>query len=286
MYHAKSAGRGEFAFFEPVMNADIRRRIEMERELRTALDESQFVLHYQPQVDLKSARIVGAEALIRWMHPQRGLVPPLQFIAFAESSGMIEDIGRWALRAAVAQFVTWRAQGVELDHISVNVSPRQFRNPNFTAMVAGALREYLMPAPALRLEITESAVMDHSAAAANLAGLTELGVRLELDDFGTGYSSLAHLQRLPIATIKVDRAFVRNIATDPSAHAVVRATVDMAHALGKSVVAEGVEYAAQLALLRKMNCDVVQGYYTSPPLTAAALVEFLHVRSPTNAVPD
>ena len=286
MYHAKSAGRGEFAFFEPVMNADIRRRIEMERELRAALDDSQFVLHYQPQVDVKSARIVGAEALIRWMHPQRGLVPPLQFIAFAESSGMIEDLGRWALRAAVAQFVTWRAQGVEIDHVSVNVSPRQFRNPNFTATVAGALREYLMPASALRLEITESAVMDHTAAEANLAGLTELGVRLELDDFGTGYSSLAHLQRLPIATIKVDRAFVRNIATDPSAHAVVRATIDMAHALGKVVVAEGVEYAAQLALLRKMNCDLVQGYYISAPLTAPALVELLHMRSPTNAVPD
>jgi EAL domain-containing protein (putative c-di-GMP-specific phosphodiesterase class I) len=189
------------------MNAEIRRRMELERELHTALDEDQFVLHYQPQLELKTGRIVGAEALLRWMHPQRGLVMPLQFIGFAESSGLIEDLGRWALRAAAAQFVTWRAQGVPLDYVSVNVSARQFRNPEFTATVTGALREYMMPAAALRLEITESAVMDNAAAAANIAGLTALGTPLELDDFGTGYSSLAQLQRLPIATIKIDRAF-------------------------------------------------------------------------------
>ena len=286
MYHAKATGRGQVAFFERSMNAEIRRRMELERELHTALDEDQFVLHYQPQLDLKSGRIVGAEALLRWMHPQRGLVMPLQFIGFAESSGMIEDLGRWALRAAAAQFVTWRAQGVELDYVSVNVSARQFRNPEFTATVAGALREYMMPAAALRLELTESTVMDHAAAAANVAGLTALGTPLELDDFGTGYSSLAQLQRLPIATIKIDRVFIRDIEIERSAQAMVRATIDMAHALGKSVVAEGVEYPAQLALLRAMGCDMVQGFVISPPVSPGKLTELLRARAASGGAAD
>ena len=286
MYHAKSSGRGQVAFFERSMNAEIRRRMELERELHTALDEDQFLLHYQPQLDLKSGRIVGAEALLRWMHPQRGLVMPLQFIGFAESSGMIEDLGRWALRAAAAQFVTWRAQGVQLDYVSVNVSARQFRNPEFTATVASALREYMMPAAALRLELTESTVMDHAAAAANIAGLTALGTPLELDDFGTGYSSLAQLQRLPIATIKIDRTFIRDLEVERSAQAMVRATIDMAHALGKSVVAEGVEYAGQLAQLRAMGCDLVQGFFISPPVNPGKLSELLRARSSAGSAID
>jgi diguanylate cyclase (GGDEF)-like protein len=278
MLHAKSGGRGQVAFFAPAMNAEIRRRVELERELHHALDDNQFVLHYQPQLDLKLGRIVGAEALVRWMHPQRGLVPPAQFIAFAESSGLIEDIGRWALRAAVAQFVTWRAQGLDLGYVAVNVSPRQFRNPGFTEMVAGALREYLMPAAALHLEITESAVMNNDAARANLAGLSALGTPLELDDFGTGYSSLAHLQKLPIVAIKIDRAFVRDIEAERSAQAVVRAAIEMAHALGKTVVGEGVEHAGQLELLRSMGCDLVQGYVLSAPVTAAKFADLLRSR--------
>ena len=261
-------------------------RDRLERELHSALDEDQFLLHYQPQLELKTGRIVGAEALLRWMHPQRGLVMPLQFIGFAESSGMIEDLGRWALRAAAAQFVTWRAQGVQLDYVSVNVSARQFRNPEFTATVAGALREYMMPAAALRLELTESTVMDHAAAAANVAGLTALGTPLELDDFGTGYSSLAQLQRLPIATIKIDRVFIRDIEIERSAQAMVRATIDMAHALGKSVVAEGVEYPAQLALLRAMGCDMVQGFVISPPVSPGKLTELLRSRAPSGGAAD
>ena len=285
MYHAKATGRGQVAFFERSMNADIRRRMELERELHAGLDEDQFVLQYQPQLELKSGRIVGAEALLRWMHPQRGLVMPLQFIGFAEASGLIEDLGRWALRAAAAQFVTWRAQGVPLDYVSVNVSARQFRNPEFTSVVAGALREYMMPAAALRLEITESAVMDHNAAAANIAGLTALGTPLELDDFGTGYSSLAQLQRLPIATIKIDRAFIRDIEIERGAQAVVRAAIDMAHALGKAVVAEGVEYPAQLALLRTMGCDVVQGFCISPPVNALKFSELVRARAPEASAP-
>jgi EAL domain-containing protein (putative c-di-GMP-specific phosphodiesterase class I) len=283
MYRAKSAGRGQIAFFEVSMNAEIRRRIELERELRVAMDQEQFVLHYQPQMDIKSGRIIGAEALVRWMHPERGLVPPAQFIGFAESSGMILDLGRWVLRAAVAQFVTWQAHGVEIEHVSVNVSPRQFRDPAFTEVVAETLRDFLLPPAGLRIEITESALMENEAAEANLAGISAFGVRLELDDFGTGYSSLAHLQRLPVATIKLDRAFIRSIEANASAQAVVRAAIDMAHALGKSVVAEGVENAGQLALLERMGCDTMQGYFLSPPVTADRFVELLGAHAPAAA---
>ena len=283
MYRAKSAGRGQVAFFEASMNAEIRRRVELERELRVALDEEQFVLHYQPQFDLRLGRIVGAEALIRWMHPQRGLVPPMEFIDICEASGLIEEVGRWALRAAAAQFVTWRAQGVRIGRVSVNVSPRQFRNPGFTRIVAHALRDYQMPAAALRLEITETAVMDHEAVKTNLVRLSALGVALELDDFGTGYSSLAHLQRLPIVAVKLDRAFILNIETNANARAVVRAAIDMAHALGKSVGAEGVEHAGQAALLQKIGCDMMQGYLLSPPVTAENFVDVLNAGTPASA---
>jgi EAL domain-containing protein (putative c-di-GMP-specific phosphodiesterase class I) len=193
---------------------------------------------------------------------------------------MIMDLGRWVLRAAAAQFADWQAQGIDIDHVSVNVSPRQFRDPAFALTVADALEDYLMPAAGLRLEITESALMEHEAIEGNLLGLNALGIQLELDDFGTGYSSLAHLQRLPIAAIKLDRAFIRGIETNAGAQAVVRAAIDMAHALGKSVVAEGVEQVGQLALLERMGCDTLQGYFLSPPVTAAKLVELLAARTP------
>ena len=276
MYKAKRAGRGQIAFFEPAMNVEVQRRIELDRDLRQALEQQQFELHYQPQLDLRSGRIIGGEALIRWHHPQRGMVPPLQFIGFAESNGMIERIGRWALHEACRQFVAWRAEGLPIEHVSVNVSPRQFRNPEFAQIVAEALQESGMPAQALRLELTESAVIDdHGAAEVNLAGLVALGTPLELDDFGTGYSSLAYLQRLPVAAVKLDRAFIGSIGESASARAVVRAAIDMSHALGKSIVAEGVENAAQLALLADMGCDTMQGYHLSRPVAAPAFAQFV-----------
>ncbi len=282
MYQAKRAGRGQSAFFEPSMNAAARRRVELERELRQALERDEFLLHYQPQLDLRSGRIVGGEALVRWMHPTRGPVAPAQFIGFAESSGLIEDIGRWVLGAACAQFVAWQAEGLPIEQVSVNVSPRQLRQPGFARIVAAALERHGVPARALRLEVTESAVIEvQGAAAANLAALNELGTPIELDDFGTGYSSLAYLQRLPVATVKLDRSFIRTIDASPSTQAVVRAAIDMAHALGKSVVAEGVENAEQLALLSQMRCDMMQGYYLSPPVPAAAFAHFVRAKSKT-----
>ena len=280
MYRAKQLGRGQFAFFEASMNVEVQRRIELEAELRLALERQEFELHYQPQLDLRSGRLTGGEALIRWRHPQKGLVPPLQFIGHAEANGLIEPIGRWALEKACADFIAWRDQGVPIDHVSVNVSPRQFRNADFVRTVGEALAKTGMPPKALRLEITESAVIDDQGAAqVNLAGLVRLGTPLELDDFGTGYSSLAHLQNLPIAAVKLDRAFTREMESKDSAQAVVQAAIDVAHALGKTVIAEGVETAGQLALLQRLGCDMIQGYHIGRPVAAAEFTQLMRSRA-------
>jgi diguanylate cyclase (GGDEF)-like protein len=280
MFRAKQQGRGQFAFFEASMNAEVQRRVELEGELRLAIDRREFELHYQPQLDLRSGRLVGGEALIRWRHPAKGLVPPMQFIGLAESNGLIEPIGRWALETACAQFVAWREQGLLIEHVSVNVSPRQFRNPDLVRVVRAALDASGMQANALRLEITESAVIDdHGVAQANLAALVQLGTPLELDDFGTGYSSLAYLQRLPVAAIKLDRAFTHEVETKDSARAVVQAAIVMAHALGKTVVAEGIENAGQLALLQRLGCDTMQGYHIGRPVPAGEFAQLLRSRA-------
>jgi diguanylate cyclase (GGDEF)-like protein len=280
MYRAKQQGRGQYAFFEASMDAEVQRRIALEAELRLALERLEFELHYQPQLDLKSGRLIGGEALIRWRHPVKGMVPPLQFIGHAEANGLIEPIGRWALETACAQLVAWREQGLAIEHVSVNVSPRQFRNPDFARTVSEALARAAIPAHALRLEITESAVLeDEGAARASLDALVALGTPLELDDFGTGYSSLAHLQNLPVAAIKLDRAFTREIESRASAQAVVRAAIDVAHALGKTGVAVGVETAGQLALLQRLGCDLIQGYHIGRPVPAAEFAALLRGRA-------
>jgi EAL domain-containing protein (putative c-di-GMP-specific phosphodiesterase class I) len=252
------------------MNEEVRRRVDLERELHQALEKQQMQLYYQPQLDIKSGRIVGAEALIRWAHPVRGMILPAHFIGFAEASDLIDAIGQWALKAACAQLVAWRAEGLPLEYVSVNVSPRQFRGDGFANSVAEELKAHNIPANALHLEITETAVLgDQGAAQANLTALTALGTPLELDDFGTGYSSLAHLRHLPVTAVKLDRAFINSIHQDPNALAVVRAAIEMAHALGKLVVAEGVELDEQFALLAKVDCDILQGYHLSAALPVA-----------------
>jgi diguanylate cyclase (GGDEF)-like protein len=276
MYRAKARGRGRHVFFEDAMNREVQARFTLDRELRRALEEQQFVLFYQPQLDLRTSRIVGAEALIRWQHPARGLVAPGPFIGFAEETGLIERIGEWALRTACHQFMQWQAIGLPLEHVSVNVSPRQFRGRDFVETVAVALRVAGMAPERLRLEITESVLVDDSGAAeATLARLKELGTPLELDDFGTGYSSLAYLQRLPVATIKLDRSFITGIGADDNARAIAHAAITMAHALDKEIVAEGVETDDQLALLRRWGCDAIQGFLLSRPIPAADFAHFV-----------
>ncbi len=269
MYRAKERGRGSHAFFEEAMNREAQQRFLLDRELRHALEASQFLLYYQPQLDLRTNRVVGAEALLRWQHPTRGLVAPGPFIGFAEETGLIEKIGDWALHEACRQFMSWRAEGVPLDHVSVNVSPRQFRGRDFVETVARALDATGMPPDRLRLEITENVLVDESGQAdATLSRLRLLGTPLELDDFGTGYSSLAYLQRLPVETIKLDRSFIIGIAENDNARAIAHAAIDMVHALKKDIVAEGVETHEQLALLRRWGCDAIQGYLLSRPVPA------------------
>jgi diguanylate cyclase (GGDEF)-like protein len=274
MYRAKAKGRGSHAYFEEEMNREAQHRLALDRELRHAVDDGQFVLHYQPQLDLRANRVVGAEALIRWRHPTRGLVAPGPFISFAEETGLIERIGEWVLATACTQFMAWRASGLPIDHVSVNVSPRQFQRKDFADRIAQVVRDAGLPRGALRLEITESVLVDESGAVeATLERLGELGIPLELDDFGTGYSSLAYLQRLPVATIKLDRTFIRDIAVSDNARALVRAAIGMVHALQKEIVAEGVETEAQLALLRSWGCDAIQGFYLSTPVPADQFTE-------------
>jgi diguanylate cyclase (GGDEF)-like protein len=284
MYRAKERGRGSFAFFEDAMHREAQRRLALDRELRQALDNEEFVLYYQPQLDLRKGCIVGAEALIRWQHPTRGIVAPGPFIAFAEETGLIERIGEWALNAACEQFMVWKRAGVPLEHVSVNVSPRQFRRKDFTDSVARAMHAAGIAPGELHLEITESVLVDESGAAdATLARLIELGTRLELDDFGTGYSSLAYLQRLPVGTIKLDRSFIKGIPASDNAQAIVRAAIAMVHALKKEVVAEGVETGEQLALLRAWGCDAIQGYHLSKPVPADEFTALLQAPGPARA---
>jgi diguanylate cyclase (GGDEF)-like protein len=287
MYHAKQKGPGNAVFFEGAMNEEVKRRTELERELRTALEQHQLEVYYQPQLDFRTGRISGAEALLRWIHPTRGLVSPAHFIDFAETSGLIDAIGQRVLKVACSQYVAWRAEGLPIDYISVNVSPRQFHATGFSQVVAEALEAYGVPAEALHLELTESAVLggEQATVQANLRRLTALGTPLELDDFGTGYSSLAHLRELPVSAVKLDRAFIKNIHEDASSLAVVRAAIDMAHAMGKEVVAEGVELPEQAALLSQMGCDIMQGYHLSAAVTAEQFAILVRQRATASPAP-
>lgn len=242
-------------------------RLALEGSLRQALSNREFLLYYQPQVDLASGRVIGAEALIRWNNPERGLVSPALFIPLAEESGAIVAIGEWVLREACRVALTWTAAGHEPLRIGVNLSARQFAQANLAEMVAQVLHETGLPASQLDLEVTESVAMgDIDAAVAILDRMRTLGVTLSLDDFGTGYSSLAYLRRMPFNTLKVDQCFVRGVHRTPANAAIVRAVVQMAHQLGFHVIAEGVEESAELEFLRESGCHEIQGYYFSKPL--------------------
>lgn len=255
LYRAKREGRGRFTSFEPSMDTEAQARRRLERELRTALDKREFVLHYQPQVDLRTGRVDSVEALVRWRHPGHGLVLPGEFIPAAEASGLIRPLGAWVLGEACRQARAWQAEGLELV-MAVNLSPAQLRHDGLLHEIDAALRSSGLDPHWLELEITENLFLERSEGTTDraLRGLAARGIRLALDDFGTGYSSLASLRRLPVAKIKIDRSFVRDIGSDPEDEAILRAMVSLGHALGKQVVAEGVENEVQLALLRQLSC--------------------------------
>ncbi len=272
LHRAKSGATVRHAFFEPGMSAATIERLDFENGLRRAVERDQLRLHYQPIVDLPSGRIVGFEALARWQHPTRGLVPPLAFVPLAEETGLIVPIGAWVLETACRQARAW-GDALGGDHppfMSVNLSPRQFDQPDLVETIAEVLRSSGLAPESLELEITESVLMDRSdTTTAALHGLRDLGVRLVLDDFGTGYSSLSYLRHLPIDTLKVDRSFVTGLTGDDAHSSIVEAIVALAHGLGMSVTAEGIESAAQLAWLREHDCDRGQGFLYARPLPAA-----------------
>ena len=276
MYRAKQQGRNRFCCYAASMNQHARERLVMERELRVALELGQFVLHYQPQVELATGRIVGVEALVRWAHPLNGLVGPDDFIGVAEEMGLIVPLGQWVLRTACRQNRAWQRAGLPAMRVAVNLSARQFAEPALLRTVREALEEAELEPRYLEVEITESLVMsDVGRTIDTLEELKGLGVHLSIDDFGTGYSSLAYLKRFPIDTLKIDRSFVRDIHADPEDATIVEAIILLARSLGRSVVAEGVEDESQLRFLMRHRCDVVQGYLFSRALAPEALAACL-----------
>jgi diguanylate cyclase (GGDEF)-like protein/PAS domain S-box-containing protein len=268
MYRAKSAGNN-FAFYSPEMNSQILETMELESALRLALEREEFCLHYQPKVDMASARITGFEALIRWNHPQRGMVSPVDFIPLAEETGLIVPIGSWVLLEACRQAKAWQAQGLPHLTVAVNLSARQFRKGDLAQSVSAILEQTGLDAQLLDLEITESMVMDDSdGAEQTMHNLKQLGVKLSLDDFGTGYSSLNCLRRFPVDTLKIDRSFINDVASDQSCASVATSIIAIAHNLKLDTVAEGVETREQLAFLAGCGCDAYQGFVFSKPLPA------------------
>jgi diguanylate cyclase (GGDEF)-like protein/PAS domain S-box-containing protein len=277
MYQAKENGRQSYQFFKPAMNVRAVERQSIEEGLRRAVERQEFILHYQPKVDLRTGEITGAEALLRWMHPTRGLVPPGQFIPVAEDCGLILPIGNWALHEACLQAQAWVEAGLPMTTIAVNISAAELRDENFLTGVFAILKETGLKAASLELELTESVLMKHAESTESiLKALRAEGVQLAVDDFGTGYSSLSYLRKFSVDALKIDQSFVRQITTAPDETTIVTAVIAMARSLKLRTVAEGVETHHELAFLRAHECDEAQGFYFSrpvPPPQFAALLK-------------
>jgi diguanylate cyclase (GGDEF)-like protein len=276
MYHAKENGRNNYQFFEQGMNVRAVERQFIEGGLRRALELQEFVLHYQPKINLHNGAIVGVEALIRWRHPQRGLLSPVQFVPIAEDCGLILPIGRWVLREACRQARAWQDAGLPPITVAINTSAAEFRADDFLDNLRATLEASRLEPRFLELELTESVLMrDAEATGSVLHALADLGIKLAVDDFGTGYSSLSYLRRFPIDTLKIDQSFVSRMTHNPDDAAVVGAVISMAKSLRLRVIAEGVETAEQAAFLQTQHCDEGQGYLFGRPVAAAALASLL-----------
>jgi diguanylate cyclase (GGDEF)-like protein len=273
---AKAAGRNTFRFFTQEMNADLLAQMRLTGELNKAVRQNEFLLHYQPQVDIRDGRIIGAEALVRWQHPVEGLISPARFIPLAERSGHIIQIGEWVLNEACRQARSWMDLGLAPLMVAVNLSAVQFKRGNVLEMVTAALADSGLPANCLELELTESILLqDIDATMETLRGLKALGTKLSIDDFGTGYSSLSYLKQLDVDKLKIDQSFVRDMLTDEDGASIVKAIIQLGHSLQLEVISEGVETDAQLAFLRGSDCDSAQGYLFSPPVPAELFVQFI-----------
>jgi diguanylate cyclase (GGDEF)-like protein len=269
MYSAKAEAKGRYRFYDEKLYERIRKRLDIEQELSRALEEDHFVMHYQPRVNAGSGQLVGMEALVRWIHPERGIIPPNDFIPLAESTGMILALGELIMNKTCAQLAEWIAQGLPVVPISVNVSARQFNEGKVRDVVGACLSTHGIPAGLLEIELTESAMMgDFDVVIKEVHAINALGVKIHVDDFGTGYSSLSLLHRLEMDVLKVDRAFTTQLGDGKEGRIFFAAIVSMAKALGMSVIAEGVETTEQLHILQALDCDEIQGFLVSRPLPA------------------
>jgi diguanylate cyclase (GGDEF)-like protein len=279
MYAAKAAGKGHYQFYAPNLSEAIIRKLTTKQELRHAVEADQFVLHYQPRVDAHTGELLGLEALVRWIHPTRGIVSPLEFIPLAEETGLIVELGALVLEKACAQICAWQSQGILVKPLSVNVSPRQFNSKELLLTIAQCLSRYQIDPSLLELEITESCMMgDAQKVNEDLSSLKAMGVRISVDDFGTGYSSLSQLQRLDIDVLKVDQSFTKELLTGAHGKMLIKTIIAMGHALDMQVVTEGVETIEQLQLLRAMACDEIQGYLISKPVLAEEAAQLISKR--------
>jgi diguanylate cyclase (GGDEF)-like protein/PAS domain S-box-containing protein len=276
MFHAKSQQRDGFQFYQPEISAKRNKRLRLESELRQAIDRNEFVLHYQPKVDLKSWHINSVEALIRWQHPQQGMIQPNEFIPLLEETGLINQVGEWVLRSACAQINSWLAEGVTPPTVAINVSAHQFERERFIQILGEVLAEDHHCARYLEIEITESTLMNDAPQASEiLHTLRAMGVHISVDDFGTGYSSLAYLSRFPIDTLKIDRTFIKSVTDNQHDATITRSMVDLAHNLGLRALAEGIETKAQLDFLTSLGCDSGQGFLFSRPVAITELTQKL-----------
>jgi EAL domain-containing protein (putative c-di-GMP-specific phosphodiesterase class I) len=288
MYRAKAAGRNTYRFFDQEMNKDSFERLKVRNGLRQAIERNEFVLYYQPQIDLNTNRIFGAEALVRWQSPEMGLMAPGRFISVAEESGLIVPIGAWVIKEACRQVAAWRKTGLPELTVAVNLSALQFLQGDLEKTVKEALDASGLEPRCLELELTESIlIQDTEAILATVKRLAALGVQLSIDDFGTGYSSMSYLKRFSVDKLKIDQSFVRDLATDPDDAAIVRAIIQMAQGMGLKTIAEGVETEEILQLLRGLHCDEAQGYYFARPMAAADFVVHMsHQQVPANTPAD
>lgn len=277
MYHAKTEGRNNFQFFSSLMTVDNERRIKLEAELHLAIETNQFELYYQPQISTTTQEICGAEALIRWNHPEQGLISPVDFISIAEESGLILPIGKWVIQQAFKQKSLWEKQGISGVKMSLNISAHQLHSADLVIFIQELFEKYQLQGFNIEIEVTESVAMNNPQYAIKiLNAIRALGIDLAIDDFGTGYSSLAYLKRLPIQTLKIDREFIRDIETDANDAAISSATIALAHALDLKVVAEGVETLQQQQFLKNENCDILQGYLYGKPMSNKDFIQFHH----------
>jgi EAL domain-containing protein (putative c-di-GMP-specific phosphodiesterase class I) len=277
MYRAKALGKARHQVFDKTMHARAMKLMQLENDLRRAIDRDEFTLHYQPILQIATGQIRGLEALVRWQHPERGLIAPGDFIPVAEETGLILPIGRWVLQEGCRQAAAWHEMFPENPvDISINLSGRQFSQADLVEQVVSVLRQTKLPARHLILEITESVVMENPESTITmLKRLKELGIKINIDDFGTGYSSLAYLQRFPVDTMKIDRSFIARMGQDPENAEIVRTIVALAHNLNMKVTAEGIESAEQLDQLRHLDCENAQGYFLSRPLDQQSATEAL-----------